>query len=194
MNNVVGKQAIFDKNKNIVAYELLYRCGSDNFCSMTDGAAATYDVLNNIFTTGLKNITQGKRGFINFSTDLIKDNIIFTLPKELVVIEILEDVIANDEIMSICEKLQTRGYKLALDDFCIKDMNNPLLKYVDIVKVDFPKVTIEERKMIVESMKSKNITCLAEKVESYEELEEAIVMGFDYFQGFCLSMPEIIFI
>ena len=45
---------------------------------------------------------------------------------------------------------------------------------------------------MVNRFKGNNIKLLAEKIETYEEFENAFSMGFKYFQGYFFSKPEII--
>ena len=43
----VGRQAIFNAKKEVVAYELLFRDGLLNYCSQEDSETATTDVIVN---------------------------------------------------------------------------------------------------------------------------------------------------
>ena len=64
----VARQPIFDKDKNVFAYELLFRSGLENYCDSLDGDESTLDVISNSFLViGLDDLTDGKRGFINFT-------------------------------------------------------------------------------------------------------------------------------
>ena len=65
MQVFVARQPIFDKIKRVVAYELLFRSGFENFFSADDGDTATQTVIGgvvNIF--GLTSLTGGKPVFI----------------------------------------------------------------------------------------------------------------------------------
>jgi EAL and modified HD-GYP domain-containing signal transduction protein len=67
------------------------------------------------------------------------------LPKERVVVEILEDVPPDEAVLAICRDLRNAGYVVALDDFCFEEDRRPFLDVVDIVKVDFRATTPEAR-------------------------------------------------
>lgn len=76
MNIFVARQPIFDKNKNVVAYELLYRSNLNNKYTAEDGNKATYKVIaNSFYTIGIEKLTEGKRALINFTEDLLKEEI-----------------------------------------------------------------------------------------------------------------------
>lgn len=191
----VARQPIFDKNMQVIAYELLFRKNSaNNVYDLEDGDSATLQLILNSFSViGLDNLTNGKKAFINFTENLIKKEMTTLLPKDLVVIEILEDVEPSEEVISACKALKDMGYTLALDDYILKYGDNPLLSLVDIVKVDFLYSSLEERKEIYKTIKEKyDVKLLAEKVETKEEFNTAIEIGYDYFQGYFFSKPNIV--
>jgi len=94
MENVyVARQPIFDKNKNIFAYELLFRDGTANYVPDIDGDVATTSLLaNTFFSIGIDTLAGGRKSFINFTQNLLEKKVPLLLPKETTVIEILEDV------------------------------------------------------------------------------------------------------
>jgi c-di-GMP-related signal transduction protein len=115
------------------------------------------------------------------------------LPKEISVIEILENVEVDEELLAACRELKKNGYQLALDDFDWQENeHNPLTEIVHFIKVDFRSTPPPVRKAMVELFANKGIELLAEKTETREEFQEALTMGFSYFQGYFFSKPEII--
>jgi EAL and modified HD-GYP domain-containing signal transduction protein len=57
----VARQPIFDKNKHIYAYELLFRNGTANHVPDIDGDEATTTLLaNTFFTIGMDTLAGGK--------------------------------------------------------------------------------------------------------------------------------------
>ena len=62
----------------------------------------------------------------------------------------------------------------------------------DIIKFDFRATSFEEMADYVKKLSRYGVELLAEKVETYEEFEEAIEMGCKYFQGYFFSKPEIL--
>lgn len=193
MNIFVARQPIFDKNKNVVAYELLYRNNLNNKYTAEDGNKATYKLIaNSFYMIGVERLTEGKRALINFTEDLLKEEIGAMLPKELVVIEILETVEPTKEVLEACTRLKNKGYIIALDDFVFHEKYKEFIELADIIKIDFTITLNEERKNIMKRIDKKNIKFLAEKVETEEEFKEAISYGYTYFQGYFFSKPSII--
>ena len=95
MDIFVARQPIFDRNKAVVAYELLYRDSAANFFNSEIGATKATSILlsNSYFNFGIEMLLEDKRAFINFDKILIKNEVPLLLDKSKIVVEILEDVI-----------------------------------------------------------------------------------------------------
>ncbi len=194
MDIFIARQPILNKKQKVYGYELLYRAGKKNFFCCKDFDEATMAVIRNVMTVlGSQDLTGGKKAFINFTKNLLLSEIPGYLAKENSVIEILEDVQADEEILAACRELKKNGFQLALDDFVWQgNEQNPLAEVVHFIKVDFKKTSLQDRRAIVEFFRSKDVHLLAEKIETRKEFQEALDMGFAYFQGFFFSRPEII--
>jgi len=195
LDTFVARQPIFDINENVVAYELLFRNNNeDNKFNNIDGDIATSKVIINSFLLiGIKNLTNGKKAFINFTENLILNDIASLLPKEYVTIEILENVTPSKDIIYSCKNLKQEGYTIALDDFVLLDNLNELIKLADIIKIDFTITKGNERKEVIDKILKINnkIKFLAEKIETREEFILAASMGYSLFQGYFFSKPTI---
>lgn len=193
MEFFVARQPIFNKQQKVYAYELLYRLGFNNFYDNPDGDQATTEVIANSFLLiGIEALTGGKRAFINFTQNLLKNEVPTVLPKELIAVEILEYMELNEEIIAACKKLKQLGYILVLDDFVYSVKYKPLIELVDIIKIDFLQTPVKERMDIVQRIGSQRVKFLAEKVETREEFKQALKMGYSYFQGYFFSKPVIL--
>lgn len=192
MEVYVARQPIFDKRKKVFGYELLYRSGTENYYNHYDGDQATSNVITNSFSIiGIDVLTGGKKAFVNFTHNLLRNEMVTVLPPDKVAVEILEDIEPDDETIEICKNLKKMGYTLVLDDFVTVNQISPLVDIADIIKVDFLKSSVEERKLLVEKIGLDRIKFLAEKVETEADFEEALKMGYSYFQGFFFSKPDI---
>lgn len=193
MEIFVARQPIFQKDKKIFGYELLFRESMDNFFSGIDGNTATSKLLSNTFMNiGIEKITDNKPAFINFTRDLLIRHIPQLFPKELLFVEVLEDVEPEEQVVNACKELSDQGYTIALDDFFYTSEMQPLIALANIIKFDFLSSPIEEISEVIDKIAGPNLTLLAEKVETNEEFVTALEMGFDYFQGYFFSKPEII--
>jgi c-di-GMP-related signal transduction protein len=189
----VARQPIFDKDKNIYAYELLFRDGTANYVPDIDGDVATTTLLSNtFFTIGMQTLAGGRKTFINFTQNLLEKQVPLLLPKESTVIEILEDVKPGPVLIEACQHMASRGYIIALDDFVYSRELEPLIALANIIKFDFRSTSREQIDAYLKKLSTNNLRMLAEKVETHDEFETAQKMGFELFQGYFFCKPEII--
>ena len=115
-NVFIARQPIFDRRKKVVAYELLFRTGFDNFYNNVYGGdyASSQTIVHSFGTFGLDVISNGKPVFINFTRNLILDEAAVIFPRELLAIEVLETVKVDDLVVKACTDMKKRGYILAL--------------------------------------------------------------------------------
>ena len=195
MNVYIARQPIFDTSRTLYGYELLYRKSENNFYEGFDDDVSTASVLTNTFLViGFDELVDGTRAFVNFSGAFLSQEIPGILPKDKVIIEILETVTLTPEVLAACRHLKEQGYVLALDDFVVQEDEGgltPLIEYADIVKMEFPVIDIETQKHFIRRHK-KNTRFLAERIETMEDFEKAASMGYDLFQGYFFSKPVMV--
>lgn len=193
MDIFLARQPILDKYNKLFGYELLFRDSEKNMYQSDDGDKATIAVIRNSFVNiGIDKVTGGKKAFINFTENILKSDIFEVLPSQSVIIEVLEYIQPTEEILELCRKLKSLGYTIALDDFVYSDKYRKLIEIADIIKIDFQVTKGAERRKVMHQVNSKNIKFLAEKVETMEEFNEAVALGYTYFQGYYFSKPTIL--
>ena len=194
MDVYIARQPIFDNHMNLYGYELLYRQSDKNyFVEIDDDKATTELIYNSFLVVGLNDLTDGTKAFINFSKDLINSQVPYLLPKDRVVFEILERQEATQETIDTCDKMRALGYELALDDFVMEDSFLPLIDKVDIIKVEYPSVSLSDQRNFIQKLRSKSkVKFLAEKIETREDYQRAVEIGYDYFQGYFFSKPAMV--
>lgn len=193
-----ARQPILDLHGNTYAYELLYRTSSDHFFEpIKNGRLATAQVLVYALNLAGLNKTLGETfAFVNIDEELLMDEMLFSIPKEQFVLEILENVVINERIIERIKELKEHGYRFALDDAdCSKEyiINfQPIFEYVDIVKLDILTLQEENLPKFLALFKRFKLKILAEKVETQEEFDKYKALGCDYFQGYFFARPDII--
>lgn len=196
MSNVfVGRQPIFDKKLNVYAYELLFRSATDNNSSsgMLDGDSATTQTIINAFVEiGLEKLVRDKLAAINLTESFILDIDKIPFPKEQVVLEILENIVVTPQMIEAVQRLVDKGYTIALDDYIYNPAHAPLIKLAKIVKIDITILSKQKLVQHVKELRKYDVELLAEKIETFQEFEFCRKLGFDYFQGYFLSKPQII--
>jgi EAL and modified HD-GYP domain-containing signal transduction protein len=189
----IGRQPIYDRSLNLYAYELLFRAATDNRADFVDGDQATTDVIVNTFLEiGLDNIVGNHLAFINLTRAFFVGEHTVSLPKNRVVLELLEDIEADAEVIAGVRRLAELDYTIALDDFIYHESLQPLVDLARIVKIDLTKLDRDSIREHVQQLRHYPLRLLAEKVETQEELDFCQSLGFDYFQGYFFAQPKII--
>ncbi|WP_438447681.1 EAL and HDOD domain-containing protein [Gorillibacterium sp. sgz5001074] len=194
MEVYAARQPIFDRKMNVYGYELLYRKSTNNFYEGTDDDQATAELLHNVFLVlQPHDLTGGTRAFINFSEGLLRKEIPLLLPKDQIVVEILERVQPNQDVLRACMELKMKGYLLALDDFVFQEDYLPLVQLADMIKVEYASIKNPRQMDLIRSFKRKyKVKLLAEKIETREEYRHAMELGFELFQGYFFSKPVMV--
>ncbi|MDO6747286.1 EAL and HDOD domain-containing protein [Gilvimarinus sp. 1_MG-2023] len=188
---LLARQPIFDRDMQVVAYELLYRTSEDNHAVITDGNSASSQVLLNAFTElSLNKVVGNNRAYINFTGDLMDTT--FPFDTSQLVIEVLENETVNSRLLHRLKTLREAGFAIALDDFELTPTTEPLLAYADIVKLDVLALSDSQLTDHIKKTKALGIQVLAEKIESMAMLEHCKSLGCDLFQGYFLERPSII--
>jgi c-di-GMP-related signal transduction protein len=114
------------------------------------------------------------------------------LPKEQVVIELLENINVTDTVIERCRDLKNKGFVLALDDNIFTSATIPLYETVDIVKIDILQVPATELPRMVKQLRNWPLALVAEKVETCEHFLFCKDLGFELFQGYFFARPSVI--
>lgn len=193
MEHFLARQPIHDRNGKIFGYELLFRSGLDNFFDCSDPDRACSRVIANSFLLfSIEEMAGGARAFLNFTRHVLIHDFGSVLPRNHTVIEVLENVEPDAEVIAACHRLKAQGFLLALDDFIDRPEYAPLLELVDIIKVDFLASDANTRREYAARFIPRGIRLLAEKVETAEDYQMAMELGYHYFQGYYFSRPVIV--
>ncbi|MSQ60142.1 MAG: EAL domain-containing protein [Betaproteobacteria bacterium] len=190
----LGRQPILDRKENLAAFELLFRSSQKNGAVFDDDVSASATVINHAFTElGIENVLGRHRGFINLSASLLMSDVIELLPKDKVVLEILETVKVTPQFIERCTQLKKMGFTLALDDFIGQEEEfRGLLEIVDIVKVDVGALDAKTLISATAILKRFKVKLLAEKVDRREQVDQCMNLGYELFQGYYFAKPSII--
>lgn len=191
-NAFIARQPIVNPRHDIIAYELLFRHGAHAQTAQvnSDLDAGIRIIANTLYDMGTKWLLQGKQAFINMDVPVLMSDFSSLLPKDNVVIEVLETVQATDTLLNRLRALKQEGYRLALDDFSLQPETEPLLPLADFVKLDVLAYTPAQLAETVKHVRRHRARLVAEKVESVEQFNLCRELGFDLFQGYYFARPE----
>ena len=185
-----ARQPIFDRHSKVFGYELLFRNQTGKAGLVTDsGDYESTQVLANALLGPNNQWLSGKKAFINFTRNLLDQ--VPDFAKGTLVVEILEDVHTDPDLPLLISDLKRRGHIIALDDFKMVENGDKLIQLADIVKIDILE-DHDNLPELLDTLKSKNVQILAEKVETREQYRQYLDLGFDLFQGYFFAEPETI--
>lgn len=194
-NVYLARQPIVSGNLDLYGYELLFRSTDHGTTAdVDDDLFATSAVINNAFTEiGIDQVTGENWAFINVDEQFLLGDLVEALPKERVVLEILDRTQINDELIERCLQLRKLGYRLALDDvFSTHARLSDLLQIVDVVKIDVSLLEPDALGSLVKRIRAFKVQLVAEKVDTPERFKVCRDHGFDYFQGFHFARPQLL--
>mgnify|MGYP000097222631 CR=1 FL=1 len=193
MDIYTARQPIFNLKQNVIAYELLFRDGPENFFQSQDGHEATAKLIARThLSDNIKLVTSNKPALINFTHKCLVKGLPFILNNKDCVVEIVETVEPNDEVYALCKRLKRAGYLIALDDFQYSEKWDRFFPLVKIIKIDVQRAPLHTITDVIKHLKvTTQCKLLAEKVETHEEYELAKKLGFNLFQGYFFCKPQM---
>lgn len=189
----LARQPILNREQSLVAYELLFRSAAVGSADVSDDLAATAAVIAHASELGMENVIGNALGFVNTDATVLMSDFISFLPSEKVVLEILETVKVTAQLIQRVTELADAGFAFALDDVVAdSDDVQKLLPMVKIIKIDLLNMDQGTLVRLAHRFKQAGKTLLAEKVETIEQFQQCLDLGFDYFQGYYFARPRIL--
>ncbi|MGC1902909.1 MAG: hypothetical protein WA715_03725 [Candidatus Acidiferrum sp.] len=111
-----ARQPIFDDQLKLIAYEPLFRAGSENVFHHYKEASGSL-IVDSTMAFGLQPLTGHAKAFINLDKLALERGTARLLPPDQVMIEIFESVTPSQEVVQLCAELCNEGYTLALDGY-----------------------------------------------------------------------------
>lgn len=189
----LGRQPVLDRQQKLFGYELLFRSADVLSANVSDYSVASASVIVDALSGfGFREVLGRHRGFINVDGEILMSDMIELLPKEQVVVELLEIIEMDAAVIERCRDLKAKGFRLALDDHRYSAAYEPLYEYVDVIKVDLLQYSAADLEETVRELKRLPVTLLAEKVETFEQFSRCRSLGFELFQGYFFALPVVL--
>ena len=190
----VGRQPIYDRKLGVYAYELLFRSGEVNNSSgaVSADGATSQTIVNTFIEIGLEKIVGSRYAAINLTESFFLEEDKLPISPKQVILEVLEDIPVTDKLVQAVKRLHDQGFIIALDDYIYSPSHKPLIEMCQLIKIDIMALSRDELAEHVKLLKPFNKKLLAEKIETLEEFDLCMNLGFDYFQGYFLSKPRIV--
>lgn len=194
----VARQGIYDVLSRPIGHELLFRPGADAEASgvragIDDNRATATVIVATLTEFGVEDLAGNGDLFVNVPRSFIVDELPLALDPHRVVLEVLEQVPADDEVVAGVERLRRLGFGIALDDFVPGDQRWDLLPLCDYVKVDMADVG-DRLAGFAEELRAvaPHAALVCERVEDEADFLLAQEAGFDLFQGYHFRRPTVL--
>ena len=97
MEVFVARHPIFDKDKNVSTYELTFRAGFESYYYALHEDSGVVDLMALV---NFAERTDGKRGLVQFTRDLLRNGFWALLPADSLIVDIPGDLKTDDDVVA----------------------------------------------------------------------------------------------
>jgi EAL and modified HD-GYP domain-containing signal transduction protein len=191
MENIyLCKVPIFDKNQNLVAYEIKYDYENEDF---KQTVKKLYSLISDI---DIVSILSGKEAFIKVNSDiLIFTEFLNLIPKEIFTITIDYTNLKSKNVQEKVKEYRNDGYRFAIDLDTLEDIDidiDFLISFSGLFNFVFIDVSVlsDEKINLIHNLRQLPFTMIANNVDSLYAFNKAKDLGFELFEGEFFKEPE----
>ena len=189
----LARQPILDRKQGLFGYDMLFRGTATGPANVDTDIAATASVIAHAAQLGLERVIGDAVGFIDVDAEVIMSDIVAFMPREKMVLKIMDSVSVTPLVLARITELMRHGFRFALGDVVRAGPGmQQLLPFIDYLLLDLGKLAPADLTRLCASVKQGSKKLLAEKVETRGDYELCMGLGCDYFQGFYFAAPAII--
>lgn len=188
----IGRQPIYNDNLGVYAYALLFRSQNTAPTSIDDDKATAQVVTDAFVELGIDKVVGTSRAAVIATESLLKAVPSLPVNAERLILVVPRFAHITEPYIESIKSLADTGYEIAIDDFIDNPNFRTLSELASIIRVDLRAIDSSKIKAHVKKLNKLGKRILALKVETLEEYERNLDIGFDYSQGFFLSRPKII--
>lgn len=192
---IIIRQPVLDKNKEVIAYELLYQNKQYKNLQSDDFEYTTGRLNEDFRFVEENNLSDGKKIFIEFDNNLFESEISDLIFKDQIGVEISYEFEQKDKMLQGIKELKSQGSLIILDNPKLNNIEQQIIELADIVKIDFNRFSLKGHQTQIAILKedyNKNLRFLAENITDYKDFNSCLEVGFDYFQGNFFTKPDIV--
>ena len=135
-NTYIARQAILDRNRTTIGYELLFRDSPENkFPEIDQDVASSKLIIQNHLQGDIRALSMGKLAFINFTEQCLVNKYPLMFDKSSIVIELVGHKTPTERLLKIIQFYHKKGYKVALTEYDLDDKWDVLFPYLSIIKI-----------------------------------------------------------
>lgn len=182
MDIMITRQPIFDRNEQLVGYQLAHQGG---------GETSEHTVLDALLEVGVDRIARGGVAFLRASSEMLLTGAVELLDPHDVVF-LLDGALSDPQLLERCRDLAGRGYHFAVEVDPAVFPPDELLALAEVARVRVPAYSPEELAALAVRLHSFRLHLLAEGVRDAGLRDRCAAHGFSMFQGYHFNQPEVI--
>ncbi len=191
MEVFVARFPIFDKQKNVNAFELKFREGFEPYYKSLSEDRAVVDLEAMV---SFDELTGGKRGLVNFTPELLQADFLSVLPKDSVIIGLPPELRPTERNLAACKRLAQSGCVMAIDLEDVEQERAAFLESCAVARIDSQDVAPEKIESLCKELNNQKVATIVRGLDSSSQFEQVLAFGANYFQGnfFCkpVEHPE----
>ena len=189
----LARQPILDRKQGLFGYELLFRSTAAGPANVDTDIGATASVIAHAAQLGLERVIGDAFGFINVDAEVIMSDMFVFMPRERIVLEIMDSLPMAPPLLSRIAELKGHGFRFALGDVVTDSPSlQQLLPLIDFIKLDLRAIAQPDLARLAAQFRKAHKKVVAEKVETRADVDACLAMDIDYFQGFYFASPVVI--
>ncbi|HEX7050845.1 MAG TPA: HDOD domain-containing protein [Longimicrobiales bacterium] len=193
MDIFLSRQPVFDRTESIAGYALSYR-GHPRPAKDSGPEDDTSErlLVDAFLGIGLDHVTDGRVAFFKATREMLVGGAIDLLDPRRIIIELPANRWPDPEVAIACNRLASEGYRFALDGIAVTGQAESLLRMAEIVRIDVHALATPTLSELIYRLKPYDVRLLAQNVENRIVRDACLELGFELFQGFDASRPEIL--
>lgn len=193
MELYVSRQPVFDRYERITGYAIFYREAA------SAGAAAGADepplerlVVDAFLGIGYDRLTDGYPAYLRATRQMIVDGAIELLDPRRTIVEVPLECATDEVVLDRLDRLTIRGFRPAMDGTQPLAGAERLLTRVEYVRIDVQGLTADELAARAQELSVYPVRLFAQNVENRTMRDACLALGFEFFQGYDFSVPEVL--
>lgn len=193
---LVARIGLYDREGKVYANKLVvefYSQDVNSTISFAPPEIASKSIISNAFANlNIDELSAGKKIFIKLSHQDILSGLANILPKDKIIVELIDSSNTYEFLLDNLKKLRSKGYKIALNDFFCNGDNRQDWYSCDYILLDTERLTHEQIQAQFFLLKDFHGTIIANNVNAKEQFEWCKAQDrFSYFQGDYFCQPDI---
>lgn len=182
----LARQPILNRRGGVLGYELRYHDPAG------PPSAANHALIDALALFGAERFAGGQWAFVRCTTPMLMDELFEALPPAMMVLEFPSSPEPSPRRLRAGSRLVTAGFRLALTEFAPGSERDPLIDYVDYLKIDPKFLGTPEWETFSRQLHFPATTVIAENIHTHAAFRGARAAGVEHFQGFYFCHPELI--